>query len=160
MILYIQIILMAVLLLILITLYIDEKQKRQAKIPTGKLTHIWDGSERRRFVRISTNVPVRYSLPKNPNDIKISKTKDISTGGICITINEKLIPRARLCLEIEPRESHGPILAKGEVAWVKENTEAMSKEGIRYFDIGIEFKDILPKDKERLFGFVKEFKKA
>lgn len=149
-----------VLLLILTALYIDERQKKQTKISRGKLIHVWDGSERRRFVRISADIPVRYSLPKGPNNIKAPKTKDISIGGICITINEKLMPRASLCLVIEPAGSPEPILANGEVAWVKENTQETNKEGIRYFDIGIEFKDILPKDKERLFGFIKEFEKT
>lgn len=160
MILYIQVILIIVLLLILTTLYVDERQKRQARVTRGKLIHVWDGSERRRFVRISANIPVRYSFPKGPSNIKAPRTKDISIGGICITINEKLMPHANLCLAIEPAGSHGPILANGEVAWVKENTQEAGKEGIRYFDIGIEFKGIPPKDKERLFGLIKECEKT
>lgn len=153
----VQIILIIILLSILILLYLDEKQKKKAKVSTGKLTQVWDGSERRRFLRVPTDIPVRYSLPKNSNNLKNGRTKDISIGGICMTVNEKLNPKVRLCLEIESEGSPPPISAKGEVVWVKEAVEQKNAEGIRYFDIGIEFKDISPKDKERLAEFIKRF---
>lgn len=155
MILYIQIILICVLILILASLYLDERYKQKNKIPKGKLTQFWDGTERRRFVRISANVPVRYSLPKGGDNLKVVKTKDISIGGICMTITEKLSPNIGLRLEIELGEATSPIFAKGEVVWVKEDADLKDKEGIRYFSVGVEFREILPKDRERLVGFIK-----
>lgn len=160
MIFYIQIILIVVLCSVLGALYLDEKQKNKIKFPTGRLTQFWDGSERRRYVRVSTNVPIRYSLPKESNNhIKAIKTKDISVGGICMTVNEKLNPRLRLYLEIETPGLPSPVCARGEVVWVKESTEDKNEDGIRYFNIGIEFKEVQPKDKERLFSYIKELNK-
>ncbi|MDD5449259.1 MAG: PilZ domain-containing protein [Candidatus Omnitrophica bacterium] len=156
MIIYIQIILIVVLLLILAALYIEERQKKAINIPRGRLTHFWDGRERRRFVRVSANIPVIYSLPKGSSNLIVRGTKDISIGGICITITEKLSPRSNISLAIEITGGAEPIIASGEVAWTKENTEIDDKEGIRYFDTGIEFKGIIPKDKERLFALIRE----
>jgi c-di-GMP-binding flagellar brake protein YcgR len=156
MIFYIQLILIVVLFCILGALYLDEKYKTKIKFPTGKLTQLWDGSERRRYVRVSANVPIRYSRPKDSkNNIKVIKTKDISIGGICMIINEKLSPHIKLCMEIDMPSPVGPISAKGEVVWIKENPEEKNAEGIRYFSIGIEFSDVQPKDKERLFTYIR-----
>jgi c-di-GMP-binding flagellar brake protein YcgR len=154
--LYLQILLIVVLSLILGALYIEEKRKNKLRIPAGKLTELWDGSERRRYVRIRTDVPVRYTLPKEQDNSRAFKTKDISMGGICMTVSEKLAPHLKLCLQIEVEGSADPILAKGEVVWAKENSEIKNEAGIRYFDIGVEFKELLPKNKERFFSFVKK----
>jgi len=160
MMLHIQIILIVVLCSILAALYLDEKQKNKIKFPTGRLIQLWDGSERRRYVRVSTNVHIRYSLPKESNNhIKAIKTKDISVGGICMTVNEKLSPHLKLCLEIETPGVPSPVCARGEVVWVKDNTEDKNDDGIRYFNIGIEFKEVQPKEKERLFKYIKELNK-
>lgn len=160
MILYIQLILITVLCAILGALYIDEKHRNKIKFPTGKLIQLWDGSERRRYVRISADVPIRYSLPKEYNNhVKAIKTKDISVGGICMIVNEKLNLHIMLCLRIDTPGLSSPIYAKGEVVWVKENTEDKNTEGIRYFNIGIEFNDVQPQDKERLFSYIKELDK-
>lgn len=157
MILLIQLILICVLVLILIALYLDERYKHKTGVPTGRLTQFWDGAERRRFVRINADVPVRYTLPKTNNNAKAIKTNNMSVGGICISLTEKLSPHDKLSLEIEclPFPSP-PIVAKGEVVWIKEDTQEENKDGIRRFTMGIEFKDISPQGKERLFKFIKE----
>jgi len=156
MILYIQAILIAVLVLILGALYIEEKHRKRNKIPEGKLIQVWDGSERRRFVRIPATTPIRYSFPKKTGHVKAAKIKDVSIGGICIVINEKLSLKSDLCLEIAAAGNPNPIFAKGEVIWIKEAAESRDNEGVRYFNIGVEFKDILPKDRERLSIFIRE----
>jgi c-di-GMP-binding flagellar brake protein YcgR len=155
MILYIQIILIFVLALILIALHLDERHKKKTALPPGKLRQYWDGSERRRFVRVPDDVPVRYTLPKTPDKLGIIKTRDISVGGICIVATEKLTPKLKLRLEIELNDSSSIIVAKGEVIWVSEDTESKNPEGIRYFNIGIEFIDIPYRDREKLSNFVK-----
>lgn len=160
MLLYIQIIGIVVLTSVLILTYLEENQKKKSILPTGKLTHIWNGSERRRFVRIPVNVPVRYNLSKGINNPKVAMTNDISTGGICITIKEKLSPNCTIDLEIEPEKSSTPILAKGQIVWVKETAKQKNAGDIRYFNIGVEFREILPKEKERLYNFIKGLKET
>jgi len=155
MILYIQATLIAVLVFTLIALYFDETHKRRFGTPTGKMTQCWDGSERRRFVRIAKDISIKYSMPKEADKYKVIKTNNISIGGICMTINEKFSLKALLSIEIALLDSPNPIFAKGEVVWVTENPQ-QDNDGIRYFDIGIEFKDILPQDRERLFKFIKQ----
>ncbi|MCM8782567.1 MAG: PilZ domain-containing protein [Candidatus Omnitrophica bacterium] len=156
MILAIQIIIIFVLVFTLLALYREEKRTEKATAPVGRLTQAWEGNERRNFIRIDADVPIRYSLPKGPNNSKVIKTKNISIGGIAMTLNEKLNPHDRLSLQIEIPGSSTPIIVDGEVVWVKEKTDQRDIQGIRYFDIGVEFKDLLTKDKERLFRFINE----
>ncbi|MCX5715868.1 MAG: PilZ domain-containing protein [Candidatus Omnitrophica bacterium] len=155
MILVIQLILVSVLFLILIALYVDEKHKHKFKIPTGILTQFWDGSERRRFVRVDADIPVKYSLSLKPNGTSVVKTADISIGGVCITLAEKLTPKQNLAVEIGlPDAGKSAIVAKGRVAWVKES-ESQSQDGIRYFTAGIEFCEISRNGMACLLNFVK-----
>lgn len=155
MILIIQLILISVLVLILLAFYIDEKRKRKFKIPTGILTQMWNGSERRRFVRIEANIPVKYNLSLKPDGTNAVKTTDISIGGVCITLSEKLSPKQRLAVEIDlPDTNKGPVFAKGQVAWIKE-AEPVSVNGIRYFTAGIEFCEISRNGMSSLLNFVK-----
>ena len=156
MIIYLQIILITVLVFTLLALYFDERQKRKSKTPTAKLTHFWEESERRSFVRIDADVPIKYSLPKGPNTLKNGRMKNLSLGGIGMTLNEKFNPKDSLLLEIGLPDSSAPIIAKGEIAWVKENTAQKDPEGVRHFDVGIEFKELSPKDRDRLLKFIKD----
>jgi c-di-GMP-binding flagellar brake protein YcgR len=150
----IQGVLFSVLILILAALYVEERRKKISRAPTGKLIHVWDGSERRRFVRMPVSIPIKYSFPKKIENIKAAKIKDISIGGACLVINEKLNIKTNICLEIKTADNSAPILARGEVVWIKESVETQDSEGIRHFSIGIEFKDILSKDRERLSKFI------
>ena len=149
-------VLFSMLILILVALYIEERRKNISRAPTGKLIQIWDGSERRRFVRMPAVIPIKYSFSKRTENIKVAKIKDISIGGICMIINEKLNIKTNICLEIAATDDSAPIRAKGEVIWIKENGEAWDNEGIRHFNIGVEFKDVLSKDRERLSKFIRD----
>lgn len=160
MIFLVQIILICVLMLILAALYIDERQKRSAKIAAGKLTEIWDGAERRRFLRVNTGMPVKYTIPAGSKNHNPTKSKNISAGGICITINEKLPPKSLLDLEIDLPDSAKPLVVRGEVMWTKEETGDANAQGIRRFSVGVEFKEILSRDPKRLVKFIEEAQKT
>ena len=156
MILSIQAIVICILTIILVLFYFDERKKQASSIPTGKLTRFWDGIDRRRFVRLNADVPVKYSLPKNSYDLKITKAKNISAGGICVTLNEKLASDTKISLEICLPTPNRHIVARGKVAWVEEEVKSNNKEGTRCFNVGIEFKEMSPEDRDALFHFIKE----
>lgn len=156
MILLIQLILGTVLVLILILLWRDESRAKRAKIPIGKLTSVWEGAERRRHVRVDVDIPVRYILTKDSSPLTAVQTKNISMGGLCITIAEKLKRGDVISVEIDICAVSERITAKGEIMWVKEETENNDPQGIRRFDIGLEFKELSNRHRKQLFNFLKE----
>jgi len=158
MIYFLQFVLLALLIVILVTLFNDDRKKRKAGIPAGTLMRIWNGSERRRFVRVGAHVPVRYSISISARPLKVTKTHNVSIGGICINLNEKLMLNSLLFLEIEISSSPAghTILAKGEVVWIDEETGEVTADGIRHFTAGIEFKEMSSRDREKLADFVKK----
>jgi len=46
--------------------------------------------EKRKFVRLDTRVKVNYQKVEIPQDIMNSFTKDLSQGGICITLDSQV----------------------------------------------------------------------
>lgn len=156
MILWIQIILIIVLFLILGALYIDEKQKQRRRAPSGKLIQFWDGSERRVFTRLNCDIPIKYSLPHQTPHAKFANSKDVSIGGICVSVKEKLSLNDKLSLEIDFPGGGHPVIVTGQVAWVKEDTPKNNPMEVRRFRAGLEFKDISPRDRDRLLKFIKE----
>jgi len=155
-----QLILISVLVFTLLALYFDERRKNLLKIPRGRITGFWEGAERRRHFRVDADMPVRYSLTKGTTNFKAAKTKNISAGGICISIKEKLTPMDTVSLEIDMDGSRGFVIAKGEVMWVKEGPKQEGTEGVRHFDVGLEFKDLSNRDKDKLFNFITEYGKV
>lgn len=160
MILSLQIILIFILIFTLSALYLDDKQRQKSKITTSRVTRFWEGNERRCYVRIDIDLPVRYTIPRGSVNLDAIKTKNISVGGICMTLNEKLNMHEILALEIELPEGPMPVMVKGEIVWVREDIAQSRKDEIRHFDIGIEFRELLSKDRDRLFKFIKEHRKT
>ena len=145
--LIIQFLILAVLLLVLIALFVDEKRLKLVTAQGGKLTEYWDGTERRRAIRIKTILHTRYSIDKKPEQ-KRSLSKNISSGGIQMQLNEKLSASTPLALNILLPNSNKPVSLKGKVVWVSEINQ-QDESGRRVFNTGIEFVMLNPKDRER-----------
>ena len=111
--------------------------------------------EQRRYVRLSASVEVTWrkiadssGQPSPQDDI----TKNISEGGICLIVYEKVAIEDVLDLVIE-LPTQKIIHCKGKIRWVKE-FEIIGEKGKRRYDIGIEFKDITSADREEIKKFV------
>lgn len=152
--LVIQLLILAILLLILLTIFIDEKRLKTTKSPTAKLTGYWNGAERRTSIRIATILQIRYYVEDKSHQLKTSLTKNISSGGILMQSNEKLFPPTRLFLDIFLPNTEKPIIARGEVVWVQELPH-MDEIGKRVFDTGIKFVSMNSKDREKLDQHIK-----
>jgi len=154
MILRIQLVLIIDLFLILLLLLIEDRRSNKARVTAGKLTEMWGGDKGSRPVRITADIPVKYSLSHNPDTLKATKAKNISTGGICLILNEKIPQGTLLHLEIEFKDSYEPVLAEATVVWLREDANIVDPSSIRYFTNGLEFVKISDKDKQRLTGFI------
>jgi c-di-GMP-binding flagellar brake protein YcgR len=103
--------------------------------------------ERRHFVRLDTRIEVTYTKLPQAN-LQAVVTKNISAGGICFFANEELPEgttiRAAMSLPGRPH----PILFTARVVWSEAYEVIGKEERRRAIEIGIEFINIAPSDKE------------
>jgi len=108
--LMISLMLLAMLVVILVTLLMDERHLRATKAPDGRLTGIWDGSERRASVRIDAQLKAKYAVDTTPQEKKDTTTKNISLVGILMESYEKLYPSTLLLLDIFLMDQKYPLM--------------------------------------------------
>jgi c-di-GMP-binding flagellar brake protein YcgR len=150
----VSLIILSVLVLIMMTLLIDERRHKPAKSSNGKLTGYWDGVERRASVRIKSVLKAKYCVHKKTDQKKATISKNISLGGILMQLSEKLFPATLLLIDIFLPSENSPITAKGEVVWIRELSH-LDESGRRVFDAGIKFISMNQRDKERLDKHIK-----
>lgn len=153
----VEVLALAILLLTLLALFLHEKRLKTEKSASGKMTEYWNGGERRQSIRIAKILQTRYTVPKNTSSKMNSFSKNISSGGILLQVNEKLGRSAILVLEILLPDNEKPVNAEGEVVWVTEITTP-DEEGRRIFDTGVRFTSMQPKDKDRLEELLRNLK--
>ncbi len=111
--------------------------------------------ERRRFVRLNFLVDVVYHKRPSTEKEKLSLSKNISGGGICLIVYEELKKSQLLDLEIYLPKEEMPIKALGKTAWVNEFVIGDASKGVRY-DVGIEFIKINKEDLDKVNKYVFE----
>lgn len=103
--------------------------------------------ERRKYVRFATSLEVGYCIF---DDLELDKThsrlKDISRGGIRISVPEELNTGAQVAVEIKLPEDSIPFVAFSEVVWSRKN-------GDLGYEAGLKFTSIQGDDKSRLLDY-------
>ena len=120
-----------------------------------------NGSERRQYVRVKVELPVRYKFFSQEDDLEHKeefegKTRNISAGGMLLIahipnmdwITSLLRQKMYLGVRMELPERE-PVKALARVAWVG----AMDEES-RTCALGLSFKEITKPDQDKLFGYV------
>ncbi|MFH1753356.1 MAG: PilZ domain-containing protein [Candidatus Omnitrophota bacterium] len=157
--LVISFVILWVLVVILIMSLMNDRRLNKAKPNDGKMTGYWTGAERRASVRVKTALQAAYAVDKASNHENETVSKNISLGGILMLLYEKLHPATLLALDIFIPGSKSPIMAKGEVVWIKE-LSGLDEIGRRMFDAGIKFVSMAPADKEKLDREIKNLAKT
>lgn len=99
--------------------------------------------EKRLFERISLPIKLSYEVKSRPKIIRDSTSKNIGGGGICLSLNEKLLTKTELAMTIEIGTDN-PLRLNGKVAWNR-RVEVAGKDGpMVYYDTGIEFTNADP----------------
>jgi len=109
--------------------------------------------ERRQFVRLNVLTDISYTKRMPSEVTKLSLSRNISSGGICLIVYEPLQKSDVLDLKIYLPEGSEPINAVGKVVWTKEFVMGDSPKNKRY-DAGIEFVEVEKKDLERIQKYV------
>ena len=108
------------------------------------------GSDRRRYVRVKSTVPLQYKKLKELAEGTIGAiTRDVSEGGTRFISNEFLPLATRLVVELFLPAQPRPVKAISKVAWIKKVSS-----GDQY-EIGNQFLDIGRDDKGQLVEYVK-----
>ncbi len=94
------------------------------------------GTESRLFERIEGKLAVRYS-PCGSDREYCTSTKNISGGGIRISLLKRLKPGAMLDLEIFKYDSDIKTRCRGKVVWLWD--EPMNQKTSQFFEAGIQF---------------------
>lgn len=114
--------------------------------------------ERRKHKRLTKKMIVAYRLPKEAKIEQITTSEDISVEGIRIVIPKNTIKGEVVSVDINIFNDAIPILAKGEVVWIKKITAREFKKGKksdeRKFAVGIKFNKFDSFDGERIIKYI------
>lgn len=154
MLLLMELIIIIVLASALAALIIEEIGVKKAGIPNGIVKEYWDGKERRKTIRVNTDLAVWYSIEKKMH-LKINGSiKDISRKGVRLAIGERLAEGALLFLEFGIPDVKGAITADGKVIWASGTFDERDSAGKRVFETGVQFINMKPEDDDRLAVYV------
>jgi c-di-GMP-binding flagellar brake protein YcgR len=109
--------------------------------------------ERRQFVRLNVLTDVSYAKRLPSEVAKLSLSKNIGAGGICLIVYEEMRESEILDLKIYLPEGLSPVSAVGKIVWVKEFVVGDDLKGKRY-DVGIEFIKIDKEDLKKIQKYV------
>ncbi|MCK4462922.1 MAG: PilZ domain-containing protein [Candidatus Omnitrophica bacterium] len=157
MIIVIELLLITVLAMIMLTIVIDETNHRKRARHLVRLKEYWDGKERRVVERCDVILDVNYSINHN---FKNSKSKNISTRGLGLILEEKLERRTPLTIEVKIDSMKEFIKAKASVMWSKEAVDEEKYSPKRLFETGIKFTRFADAAHEkRLFDYIRSIEK-
>jgi c-di-GMP-binding flagellar brake protein YcgR len=129
---------------------------------------LFNGSERRAYVRLETSLPVRFKISGKEMS-KMSKiytaiTKNISHGGLCLEVHqdkEELIDKLsadcpKLGIELDTLISDEAPEASAKPAWVSSRIDwtrkPKSKDPVLL--MGLEFENLTQEARKKIHGFL------
>lgn len=110
-------------------------------------------SDRRKFERVNSTVPMQYKKLKETSEGTIGAlTQDVGEGGTKFIANEFLPLATRLVVELFLPAQPKPIKAISKVAWVRKAASG------NQYEIGNQFLDIARDDKGQLAEYIKRLR--
>ena len=94
--------------------------------------------ERRIFERVSLPVKFSYEIKTRPQIKRETNSKNISGNGICISLNERLLPKTELFIEIDTGDSRNTVKLNGKVIWSRRVEIVGDNSPLVYYDTGVE----------------------
>ena len=118
----------------------------------------WDGMNRRKFPRVTYPCLITLRQDMGEVDVILTHTENIGIGGVGVIIKKSLKMFAPVELEIDLLDTEDHVKCQGKIVW---SIRRKSEETIKplYYDIGIEFNNINPKDQERLDQVIRRLAK-
>ena len=105
--------------------------------------------ERRKYIRLETNIKFTYRLEGAKDAVGRAVTKNISPGGIRALVNNRIKKGNRLELNISVPKVKKSIFAIGKVIW-------LADEKADKVDVGIKFEEIDADIKNKFLEYICE----
>ena len=105
--------------------------------------------ERRKYIRLTTDIKFTYRLEGAKATVDRSVTKNISPGGIRALVNKRIKKGNRLELNISVPKVKKSIFAIGKVIW-------LADEKADKIDVGIKFEEIDADIKNKFLEYICE----
>ena len=107
-------------------------------------------SEKRKFPRITTHIPVKYRKLGESSERKSASTitRNLSEGGVRFRAPEFVSRACRLILELDMPMFTKPVKAISKVAWIRKTVSGDD------YDIGSRFLEISKADRELVSAYV------
>ena len=105
-------------------------------------------TERRRFQRVDSNLPLKYKNLRTATVPMGSLTKDIGEGGVSFKTNEFISLACRLVVELNIPTVPKPIKAISKVAWIRKLSSGDS------YELGNQFLEISKEDRAIITDYV------
>lgn len=118
----------------------------------------WDGLNRRQFPRAKYPCMVTLWLEGEEKEFFLTHTENISIGGICLILKQRLERMAETCLEIDLLDMKDHVKCRGKVMWVVE-CKGKGPGSPSSYDTGIEFLDIDEIDRKRIHAIINQLAK-
>ena len=106
--------------------------------------------DRRQFPRI--RYPCLLTIRKEALeqlDVLLTHTENVGVGGVCVIVKKQLELFSKVDLELDLLDSESHIKCEGRVVWSMQRKVDEKKKPL-FFDIGIEFVNFSPEDKQRI----------
>jgi Tfp pilus assembly protein PilZ len=116
----------------------------------------WDGLNRRKFPRVKC--PCLVTL-RNPDDALLTHTENLGVGGVGVIIKKNIKMFTMVDLEIDLMDFQDHIKCQGKVVWSIRRREHEKTKPL-FYDIGIEFVDLDPKEIRRLEHIIQHLAKT
>ena len=113
----------------------------------------WDGLNRRQFPRVNYPCLVVLKRSGGKDSVILTHTENIGIGGICVILKENVEMFSVVDIELDLLDLGEHIRCKGKVVWnVRRQADVNPKP--LFYDLGIEFEDIVDADRKRLEDIV------
>lgn len=101
--------------------------------------------EERLYERLNLPIKVNYEVSTRPHQVRGTISKNISGGGICLSLTEKLIPDTTLIINIStPKPRREDYRIKGKIVWTRRIEVSGGRNSSAYYDTGIQFLEADP----------------
>ncbi len=120
----------------------------------------WEGLNRRKFPRVNYPclVVIRNSGEDAKDSIILTHTDNVGIGGVCVVLKKDVKMFSEVELELDLLDLGEHICCNGKVVWNVQRRREVGKKPL-FFDIGIEFIDIVAEDQKRLERIVERLVK-
>ena len=109
----------------------------------------WDGINRRKFPRIEYPCLVIIHHHQEQQDVLLTHTENLGIGGICVTLKKGIKLFVPVDVEIDLLDFGNHIKCAGKVVWSFRRRSDEKKKPL-FYDTGVEFINLNPKDQKRI----------